>query len=210
VIVAAEEAQSPALDLAREVAARFPLIASGIIAENARFTPNPKVSNLAAAIAVARHDLILAKDSNICLEEGQLADLVRQRGPGIGLVCAVPIATQPTCFGAEIERAFINGQFAPMLHVAALLGLSIAVGKTMLFDRRDFQRAGGIAAIAPAFGDDNALGKALGRIGLRTVYAGDVVRQPLGRRSLRDVFIASSDGWSSAVRRSRSFSRRSR
>jgi ceramide glucosyltransferase len=74
-----------------------------------------------------------------------------------------------------------------MMFGASMLATNICIGKVMLFDRRDFHRAGGIDVIARSFGDDHELAKALARIGLRTVYGADVIRQPLGRRSLREV-----------------------
>ena len=187
VITAAEETTSPALDLAREVAQRFPQVESRVLGGNPRFTPNPKVSNLAPAIAAARHDLVLVKDSNIRLDDGELAELVRNLTGGVGLVCAMPIATQADGFAAEIEAAFLNGYHAPLMYGAAMLATNICIGKVMLFDRREFVRAGGVDAIAHSFGDDHELAKALARIGLRTVYTAGVVRQPLGRRSLREV-----------------------
>jgi len=187
VITAAEEVSSPALDLAHEVARRFPQIESRVIGGNPCFTPNPKVSNLAPAIASARHDLILVKDANIRLGEAQLAELVRNLTSGVGLVCAVPVAVEPIGFAAEVECAFLNGHQAPLLYTASMLALDICVGKVMLLDRRDFYRAGGIDVIARSFGDDHELAKALARIGLRTVYATSVARQPLGRRTLREV-----------------------
>ena len=188
VLTTAEEAASPILDLARDVASQFPQIKSRLLNQNVRFTPNPKVSNLAPAIAAARHDLVLIKDSNIRLGGSQLAELVRNLTPGVGLVCAVPIAIEPAGFSAEIECAFLNGHSAPLMYGASLLGLNVGFGKVMLFDRRDFYAAGGIDSIARSFGDDHALAKALARIGLRTVYAGSAVRQVLGRRSLWEVY----------------------
>jgi ceramide glucosyltransferase len=187
VITAAEETRSPALDLAAEVARRFPHVESRVLGGNPRVTPNPKVSNLAPAIAAARHDLVLVKDSNIQLDDGRLAGLVHSLIDDVGLVCAMPIASKPIGFAAEIEAAFLNGHQAPLMYAASMLGTNICIGKVMLFDRRDFQRAGGIDAIARSFGDDHELAKALSRIGLRTVYAPGIVHQPLGRRSLREV-----------------------
>jgi ceramide glucosyltransferase len=187
VITAAEETSSPALDLAHEIAQRFPQVDSRVLGGNPRFTPNPKVSNLAPAIAAARHDLVLVKDSNVQLDDAELAELVRNLTDGVGLVCAVPIASKPIGFAAEIEAAFLNGHQAPLMYAASMLATNICIGKVMLFDRRDFRRAGGIEVIANSFGDDHELAKALARIGLRTVYGAGVIRQPLGRRSLREV-----------------------
>jgi len=187
VLVSAQQQASPMLDLAARVAARHPDTPSRVLRGNPQFTPNPKVSNLAPAIAAARYDLILVKDANVRLESDQLGEFVGRLTPGIGMVCAVPIGVAPLGFAAEIECAVLNGHAAPLMFGASLLRITVGFGKIMLFERGNFYRAGGIAAIADTFGDDQALAKALARIGLRTVFAGGVIRQTLGRRSLREV-----------------------
>ena len=188
ILVSAAEESSPMIDVARRVAAQFPAIGSQILTGNKRFTPNPKVSNLAPAIAAARHDLILIKDSNILLGPDQIADLVKNLTAGVGLVCAVPIAVAPIGFSSELERAILNGQAAPLTLALSVVGVDVGFGKVMLFDRRNFDRAGGIELIASAFGDDHALSKGLARLGLRTVFAETEIRQVLNRRPFREVW----------------------
>ncbi len=63
VLVSAVEESSPALDLARTIAARFPKIKSRFISEDPRVAINPKINNLASPLAAADHDLIFIKDS---------------------------------------------------------------------------------------------------------------------------------------------------
>jgi ceramide glucosyltransferase len=188
VIIAAAEEASPAIDVARRVASRFPHIASRFMLGNKRFTLNPKVSNVAPAIAAAEHDLILIKDANIRLADGQLSDLVRELAAGTGIVCALPIGVRPETFFAEVECAMINGRATPFFMAGSMLHLAIGWGKVMLFDRRDYNRVGGVEVMAPTFGDDHALVRALAGIGLRVVYSAGVVRQLVGRRTLREVW----------------------
>jgi ceramide glucosyltransferase len=188
VLVTAAEEESEVIAAARRVASRFPGISVRFLLGNPRFTLNPKVSNLAPAIAAASHDLVLVKDANIRLADGQLAELVRDLGPQVGMVCAVPIGVEPGTFCAEVECAMMNGHAAPFLFGASVLGLDIGFGKVMLFDRRDFARVDGVAVMAPTFGDDHAFAKALARIGLRTVFSARVIRQAMGRKTFREVW----------------------
>lgn len=187
VLVTAQEEASPVLDTARDVARRFPRIGARFFCGNKQFTRNPKVSNLAPAIEAADHELILVKDSNIRLQENQLAELVQNLTTGVGLVCAVPIGVASAGFSAEIERAILNGYFAPFLIGLSSINMNIGFGKVMLFERSNFHRAGGIRTIGDTFGDDQALARAFERLDLRTVYTPRVVHQPLGHRSFRDV-----------------------
>ena len=188
VLIAAAEETSPAIETARGVAARFPNVPARFLLANQRFTHNPKISNLAPAMAAAKHDLILVKDANIQLTQGQLGELVADLAPGTGMVCDIPIAVRPQTFAAEIECAMMNGHAAPLLVGAAVLRLDVGFGKVMLFRRRDFERVDGVAVMAPTFGDDHALAKAFARIGLRTVFARSVIEQAIGARSFDAVW----------------------
>jgi ceramide glucosyltransferase len=170
------------------VAARHPHVPMRILTGNVRFTHNPKVSNLAPAISTAAHDLILVKDSNVELGPRQLRDLVANFTAGIGMVCAVPLAVRPLSFAAEIECAMLNGHFAPILLAASAVSVDVGFGKVMLFDRRAFERVDGIKVMANTFGDDQALAKAFGRAGLRTVFSEAPVVQAMEDRSAREVW----------------------
>ena len=188
VLVSAAEETSPAIEIHRQIAWQFPKIESRFLTGNPRFTLNPKVSNLGPAIADARFDLILVKDSNIRLPADHLARLVQNLTPEVGLVCSIPIAISPHGFPAEIECIAMNAYGPPPLLASSIIGLGNCLGKVMLFRRRDFYRAGGVAAIASTFGDDSALGKEFARLGLRTVYTTSHVCQSIGRRSFQDVW----------------------
>lgn len=188
VLVTAAEDTSPAIEIARQAAARFPHTASRFILGNKRVTQNPKISNLAPAIAAATNDLVLIKDAIIQLVDGQLDEFVGNLTPCTGMVCAIPIAVRPQTFWAEVECATMNGHSAPLLMGASILRLNVGFGKVMLFDRRDFVRVDGLATMAPTFGDDHALAKALARIGLRTVFTAGVIRQAMGVRTFNDVW----------------------
>lgn len=188
VLVSAAEKDSAALEFARVIAARYQHIPARFISRNPEAALNPKINNLATPIAEARHDLIFVKDSNIQLGAGQLGEVVEYLAGDTGLVVAAPIGVQPANFSAEIECAFMNGYVARLLLAASAIGWGFGIGAITLFDRRDFNRAGGIASIAEAVGEDHALSKALGRAGKRTVIAGHVVKQAIGRRRIEDVW----------------------
>jgi ceramide glucosyltransferase len=188
VLVSAADESSPALAVAKGIAARYPHIPFRIVCQDTRVAVSPKLNNLVAPLAVAAHDMIFVKDSSFRLKEGELAALVRYLAPGVGLVVAPPIATRPENFAAEIECAILNGYQARLLLAASVLGVGVGAGAIMLFDRRDFERAGGVEAIAWAIGEDHALTQALRRIGLKTVIAAEEVTQVLGRRRLADVW----------------------
>jgi ceramide glucosyltransferase len=188
VLISASDESAPAIGLARTVSERHPRTRTRIICKDVRVAVSPKLNNLVAPLAAAEHELIFVKDSNIHLEPGQLAHFVRNLAPGVGLVVAVPVAIGAENAAAEIEAAFMNGYQARLLLAGSALGLGFGHGKIMLFDRREFARAGGVAAIAWGLTEDHPLSQAFARIGLRTVFAAETIRQVLGSRRLGDVW----------------------
>jgi ceramide glucosyltransferase len=188
VTVSSAEAESPAVRRMREIFARHPERPSRVLLSTARFAASPKVDNLFAPFMQAKNDVILMKDANVLLEPDALAQHMRQLTDEVGLVCAIPYCAGLENFAAHVEAAIINGPHARMLFLASCLGQGHGVGKIMLFRRSDFLRAGGFDAISHTVGEDNALAKAMRRIGRRPVFSHRPVRQKLGARAYGDVY----------------------
>lgn len=187
VLVSATEESSPVIERARAVAARYPRIPSRFITRDPHAARNPKINNLALPIAQVNYDLIAVKDANIQLASGRLAEMARKFTGDTGLVVSVPIGMEPKNFPAEIECTAMNGYVARFLLAASALGLGFGIGATILFSRRDFERAGGIARVAQAVGEDHAISKMLAAIGRKTSIAG-TVEQIIGRRRFTDIW----------------------
>ena len=149
---------------------------------------NPKIGNLLESYAAASHDLIIIKDATTILAPGQVDAMLRSLTPGTGLVCAAPIGRGPARMVAHVEAALLNTYGARLLLAASALGIGVGIGAIMLFRRGDLDRAGGLAAIAPAVADDHAISKAMAGLGLRTAFTASAVDQPLGHRDLQPVW----------------------
>ncbi|MBI3275530.1 MAG: glycosyltransferase [Methylocystis sp.] len=187
-IASAVEPRSPAIEEMRAIFAKYPEVPSRVLQSAAKFAKSPKVDNLFAPFTEAANDVIFMKDADVVLKRDDLAQLLRHLADDVGLVCAIRHAAEPKNFAAHIEAAILNGPHGRMLFLAAALGQGFGVGKIMLFRRSDFLRAGGFAAIAHALGEDNAMAKAVKKIGLRCVFSHRTVRLELGARSFLDIY----------------------
>lgn len=187
IIVAAERAEPEveravaALPAAR--AARVRLCVDGT-----RHTFNPKVNVQVAAYRAAAQDLVLMTDDNVRSTPDRIDALLPYLGGEVGLVSAVAIAVAPVGLAAETEAAFQNGYGARFLLAGDRLGCSVAMGKTLLFRRRDLERVGGILALAEGMAEDSVIRERLAAIGLGTALAPTPALQPLGRRRFPAVF----------------------
>lgn len=187
-IIVASERREPAVEAAiaalpAEGAARVRLSIDG-----ARHTFNPKVNVLVSAYRGAAHDLIFMTDDNVRSPPDRIDGLLPYLDGRVGLVSAAAIGVEPEGFAAEIEASFMNGYGTRFLMAADRLGLSIAMGKTLLFRRGDLDRAGGILSLAQGMAEDSVIRERLTSIGLQTALAPGAAAQPLGRRRFATVF----------------------
>jgi ceramide glucosyltransferase len=187
-LASAIDLQSEAAQKMREIFARHPETETRFLISTVRGAKSPKVDNLVAPFTEAANDIIFMKDANAVLEPDDLVEHLRHLTDRVGLVCAIPYGARAENFGAHIEASILNGPHPRMLYLASVFGQGFGVGKIMLFRRSDFLRAGGFGAISHTVGEDNAMAKALARIGLKTVFSHRAVRQDLGRRSMKDVY----------------------
>ena len=188
IIIAAAERESPAIDAARRIQTAFPSVSSRMIHSVYATAASPKLNNMWPALVAANNDLVLTKDSNLCLQKGDLHELVRHLAPGTGLVSSISIATHPGSFAAWIEASIINCYHARVLMLADAAGFGFGLGKIMLFRRSDLIRAGGFDRVAWALGEDQALANAIAGLGLRTVLADRVSHQALGSRRFSEMW----------------------
>ncbi|ACK50452.1 ceramide glucosyltransferase [Methylocella silvestris BL2] len=187
VLISAAEVESPALRVARRVAAAHPSRPCRFIHSDSRVAVSPKLNNLVAPLTKAKHDIVLTKDSNITLDPQTMTAFLQNLAPGVGLVVGIPVAVRPETFAGQIEACLINSH-ARLLLSASVLGFGFGVGKMMLFRRSDFDRVGGVPAISGNLAEDTAISVELARLGLKTVFAHRTITQEIGPRRLSEVF----------------------
>jgi ceramide glucosyltransferase len=187
VLIAAAEQESPALEVARRIAASHPEVSCRFLRSTGTAAVSPKLNNLAAPLAAATHDLVLTKDSNITLDPGTMAAFAQNFTQGVGLVVGVPVAVRAKNFAGRIEACLINRD-ARLLLGASVLGLGFGVGKAMLFRRSDLAKAGGVSAISDTLAEDTAISRELARQGLKTVFSHQTVAQETGARTFGEIY----------------------
>jgi len=188
VIIAAQDAEDDVIALCERLQRLYPDVKSVIVRGSDRFAASPKVNNIAEAFRQASHDVMVLKDDNMILREGQLASLVSELVPEVGIVVATPLIHEAQGFAGEIERAYINAHSGRWLMTGSTLGQGFGIGKLFAMRLSDFTRAGGLEIIAHTIAEDHAMTKAMAKIGLPTVMAEMPGHQALGPRTLIDVW----------------------
>jgi len=168
--------------------ARFPAVPARLLIGDDRFSANPKLNNCIKGWEAARHDWVILADSNVLMPTDYIQHLMAAWREGTGLVCSTPIGSRPAGFWAEVECAFLNTLQARWQYAGEALGLGFAQGKSMLWNKPMLDANGGIRALAAEIAEDAAATKLVNGIGLRVNLVAAPFEQPLGRRSLGDIW----------------------
>ncbi|MCB1388183.1 MAG: glycosyltransferase [Rhodobacteraceae bacterium] len=188
VIFCAQDPRDPAVRVLSDLIARYPAVPARLLVGNDRVTANPKLNNLWKGWNAARSDWVCMADANLLLPRDYLSTVVASWGPGTGLVSAPPLGIRPEGWGGHLECAVLNGNQARLQYAADSLGNGFAQGKTMFVNRALIERAGGFAALGEFMAEDATATRMIRALGLDVTLVPLPFPQPVGRRSLRQVW----------------------
>jgi ceramide glucosyltransferase len=177
-VLGACDPDDPALEVARQVKARYPRLEIEVVAGAAPHGLNPKVTNLASMTRRAAHELWLISDSNVRAEPGYLADVAAEiEQPGVGMVTNIFAGVGARRLGARLENLHLNSWIpAGMGLTQVFTREACVVGKSMLFRRADLERVGGLASMRDVLAEDYVLGLRFAAAGMRVVTSPHVLR----------------------------------
>jgi ceramide glucosyltransferase len=178
----------PIVPLLERLMAGNPQVPARLIVGDERISDNPKLNNCVRGWEAARHDWVVLADSNVAMPPDYLQQLQAAWRPDTGLVCSTPIGARPTGLFAAVECAFLNTLQARWQYTGEALGLGFAQGKSMLWHKPFLEARGGIRALAAEIAEDAAATKLVRAAGARVHLVADPFDQPLGRRSLAEIW----------------------
>lgn len=188
IIFCAPSDDDPAVPLVNRLIAEHPHVPARLMTGQSRITGNPKLDNLWKGWPAARGAYVCMADSNLLLPPDYLATLMATWIPGTGLVSSPAWGARPENLAARLECAFLNGNQARLQFAADSIGLGFAQGKTLFWNRDILNRAGGLRALGGWLAEDVAATRLVRGLGLRVRLAPLPFAQPIGRRSLRQVW----------------------
>lgn len=188
VIFCAASADDPVVPLIHRLIAAHPGTRARLMIGEDRITTNPKLNNLAKGWAAARSDWIVMADSNLLLPRDYLRTLVAAWTPGTGLVSSPPVGIRPQGLWGAVECAFLNAYQARWQLAADQVGLGFAQGKTLFWNRKILDYAGGLAALGAEIAEDVNATKLVRAAGLNVRLTPQPFAQPIGQRSFAEVW----------------------
>jgi ceramide glucosyltransferase len=181
-------ARDPVVPVVRKLIAAHPGVPAQLLIGDDRISTNPKLNNCVKGWRAAAHPFIAIADSNVLMPPDYIQRLLAAWRSDTGLVCSPPLGCRPIGLWANLECAFLNSYQARAQYFADTIGIGFAQGKTMLWRRSDLEAAGGIRALAKEVAEDAASTKIVRAAGLRVRLVDGPFEQPLGRRTLKEVW----------------------
>jgi ceramide glucosyltransferase len=172
----------------RKLIADHPGIPAQLLVGDDRISTNPKLNNCAKGWRAAAHRFVAIADSNVLMPRDYIQRLLAAWRSDTGLVCSPPQGCRPIGLWANLECAFLNSYQARAQYFADSIGIGFAQGKTMMWRHADLEAAGGIRALAAEVAEDAASTKVVRAAGLRVRLVDGPFQQPLGRRTLKEVW----------------------
>jgi len=187
VLFCADDENDSAIPLVRRFMEQYPEVDARLVTGRDRIGLNPKLNNVVKGFREARSDWIIMNDSNAVLKPDYVEQLLACWGANTGVVSTATIVDHAENFAADLECAFMNALQARWVLAADSIGVSFALGKSLMYHRATFEGLGGLPRLAEYSAEDIATTHLMRGAGLGIKLAQDPVRQPIGRRPFKEV-----------------------
>ena len=184
VIFGAHDPHDCAVAIVERLIAAHPDLDLELCITNASRGPNPKIANLMGMEPRIRHDVVVIADSDIVVPGDYLARTVAALArPGVGLVTYLYRGEVRGGLWARLAAMAIDYHFLPNVLVGLAMGLARpCFGATIAMKRETLAAIGGFDAFLAHLADDNAIGEAVRKAGLRVAIPPLVVRHTCAER----------------------------
>jgi ceramide glucosyltransferase len=171
----------PVCEVVRKLQQEFPGADSQLVVCGPLRGANAKVSKLVELERLAKHEIFVISDADVCVPPDLLANVLEPlrdagslahpigEGSGVrpcGLVNCLYCLANPTTLAMQWEAVAMNADFwSQVLQAQSLKPLDFALGAVMAMRRKQLEEIGGFAALADCLADDYQLGHRLAQRG---------------------------------------------
>ena len=205
IIFGVSDSDDPAIPLIERLKLEFPQRAIRLMVCAKNLGANIKVSNLAQMLPEAKHEQILANDSDIRIPPDYLRRVTAPLSDlRVGLVTCLYRGVSGRTLGSRLESLGISTDFSAGVLTARQLegGIRFGLGSTLAFRRRDLEAVGGFEALVDYLADDYEIGRRIAEHGLKVQLSEVVVETYLPAYTFGQ-FVDHQLRWGRTVRDSR-------
>jgi ceramide glucosyltransferase len=186
VLFAADEADDPALQVVREVCARYPRIRSRVLVTGTPW-PNPVVYSFHCLAEAAAHNILVTTDSDVGVDSRYLREIVPPLlDPQVGMVTCVYRGKNAAGFFSGLTAIGMSVEMTAGVLVANLLeGMKFGLGPTTVVRKDSLASIGGYSALKVYIAYDFAIGNLIAKAGYRVVLSGHIIDHVVNQKSFR-------------------------
>jgi ceramide glucosyltransferase len=186
ILFAADDADDPALEVVREVCARYPHIRSRVLVTGTPW-PNPVVYSFHCMAEAAAHEILVTTDSDVEVGPRYLREIVPPLlDPQVGLVTCVYRGKNVAGFFSGLTAIGMSVEMTAGVLVANLLeGMKFGLGPTTVVRKDSLARIGGYTALQDYIAYDFAIGDLMAKAGYRVVLSGHIIDHVVNQKSFR-------------------------
>jgi len=189
ILFAADEAGDAALDVVREVCARYPEIRTRILVTGTPW-PNPVVHSFHCMAEAAAHEILVTTDSDVEVDAHYLREVVAPLlDPQVGMVTCVYRGKNAAGFFSGLTALGMSVEMTAGVLVANLLeGMKFGLGPTTAVRKDSLASIGGYTALRDYIAYDFAIGNLIAKAGYRVVLSGHIIDHVVNQKSFRHMW----------------------
>jgi ceramide glucosyltransferase len=186
ILFAADQADDAALEVVREVCARYPHIRTRVLVTGTPW-PNPVVYSFHCLAEAAAHDILVTTDSDVEVDPRYLREIVAPLlDPKVGIVTCVYRGKNAAGFFSGLTAIGMSVEMTAGVLVANLLeGMKFGLGPTTVVRKDALASIGGYSALRDYIAYDFAIGNLIAKAGYRVVLSGHIIDHVVNQKSFR-------------------------
>jgi ceramide glucosyltransferase len=190
ILFAVDNGRDSAIPIIEKLISDFPSVPIRLLVGSGTPGPNNKVTKLYRLGREARHELLVASDSDIRVKPDYLRRVVSPfRDPSVGAVTCLYLGMTEHNLWSELEDLNLTSDLlASMLVARKLEGMNFALGATMAITRSRLAEIGGFEALADCAADDHELGRRIAARGYRVELTPCTVQTLCASSTAREFF----------------------
>ena len=204
ILFAADTADDAALEVVREVSARYPEVPCHILVTGNPPWPNPPAYCFSRMMEVAANEILVTSDSDVQVAPNYLKEVVAPLlDPRVGMVTCVYRGKNVAGFWSGLTAIGMSVEMTAGVLVGNLLeGMRFGLGPTIAVKKEVVKRIGGYEALGQYFANDFMIGQLIDKAGYRVVLSHHIIDHVVNQKNFRKMW-ENQIRWAKSTRYSR-------
>jgi len=190
VLFAADEEDDAALDVVREVSARFPQIPCRILINGKPPWPNPPAYSFYRLSQIAANEILVTSDSDVEVAPNYLREVVTPLlDSKVGMVTCVYRGKNAAGFWSGLTAVGMSVEMTAGVMVANLLeGMKFGLGPTIAVKKEAVKSIGGYEVLGDYFANDFMIGNLIDKVGYRVELSRNIIDHIVNQKSFQKMW----------------------